>query len=145
MCAGGEASRLLLHGPVATGILDSYASAVALSFYKFSPRRGREGKRERETGKGGIERIASPKIYEPTPNGLVRAMSWIHTCRGLVTIRRIGKPPHKDYEAFCFPSSRIARFLRAFKVPRHLTLHWTCIRNYICAEETKDRSFLSSF
>lgn len=39
MCAGGEVGRLLLRGPVATGILDPYAPAVALSADKPSPRK----------------------------------------------------------------------------------------------------------
>jgi len=56
MCAGGEVGRLLLRGPVATGILDPYAPAVALSADKPSPRR----------------RFPLLKIYELTLNGVVK-------------------------------------------------------------------------
>lgn len=56
MCAGGEVGRLLLRGPVATGILDPYAPAVALSADKPSPRK----------------RFPLLKIYELTLNGVVK-------------------------------------------------------------------------
>lgn len=78
--------RLLLRGPVATGILDPYAPAV-LPFRPTNPPRGR---------------FPLLKIYEPTLNGVVRATSrTVHTFRGFVATREPEKPGLAKYNRVC--------------------------------------------
>lgn len=88
--------RLLLRGPVATGILDPYAPAV-LPFRPTNPPRGR---------------FPLLKIYEPTLNGVVRATSR-RTHYFVVLSRHVNRKTRHVKEiiayVFRFPPRRISR------------------------------------
>lgn len=112
MCAGGEVGRLLLRGPVATGILDPYAPAVALSADKPSPRKIPSSENLRARTLNGVARAAMPRV---------------HTFRGFVATRESEKLPREE--------SQPQAFLLPFVVHRmifHLDFRSAATGDYIC-------------